>query len=47
VTIGNVWVFGQLDRASQAVYKDLNAYTIPGNLDDLIAILLGILQAKS
>ncbi|MEB3118173.1 MAG: hypothetical protein VKL01_07385 [Limnothrix sp.] len=47
VTIGNVWIFGQLDRASQAIYKDLNAYTIPGNLDDLIAILLGILQAKS
>lgn len=44
VTIGNVWVFGQLDRASRSLYKDLNAYTIPGNLDDLMGILLGILQ---
>lgn len=46
VTIGNVWVFGRLDRASQSLHKDLNVYTIPGNLDDLIAILLGILQPQ-
>lgn len=47
VTIGNVWMFGRLDRATQSLHKDLNAYTIPGNLEDLIAILLGILQPQS
>ena len=46
ITVGDVWRFGCLDRANKIILKDVGAYTIPANLEELFAILLGILQNK-
>ena len=46
VTVGDIWRFGALDRANKIIFRDIGAYTIPTNLEELFAILLGILQNK-
>jgi hypothetical protein len=43
VTMGNVWQFGVLDREERSIAKDINAYTVPTDLEDLFAILFAIL----
>jgi hypothetical protein len=43
VTVGDIWRFGVLDRAAQSIFKDINAYTVPSDLEDLFAILIGLL----
>lgn len=43
VTMGNVWQFGVLDREQRSIAKDINAYTVPTDLEDLFAILVAIL----
>ena len=43
VTIGNVWLFGWLDIASNTIYRDTALYAVPSNLQDVMEILMGIL----
>lgn len=47
VSIGNVWQFGILDRVKKQVTKDLNLYTVPGMLEELLRILVGILVPEA
>jgi hypothetical protein len=44
VTMGNVWVFGTLQRSARLVTRDLASYTLPDDVEDLVRILVGILE---
>ena len=44
VTMGDVWVFGKLDRISQTITRDISSYTLPDDLPELIEIFVGILE---
>lgn len=44
VTTGNIWQFAQLN--DQHIIQDLNLYRVPGDLSDLLSILVGILQPE-
>jgi hypothetical protein len=43
ITIGDVWRFGILERKKRHIIKDINSFTIPGDLEKVFSILLGIL----
>ncbi len=43
VTLGDVWRFGQIERQSRVLRKDINAYVVPAQVEQLLAILLGML----
>lgn len=45
VTLGDVWRFGVLERKSKILKKDMNAYTLLSDLDEILSILIGILEA--
>ncbi len=45
VTLGDIWRFGVIDRTKKDLKKDMNAYILPANLEQLISILLAILKA--
>jgi hypothetical protein len=47
VTIGNAWNFGYLDRSDRKITQDITLYRVPDDLEQLIAILVGILQGVS
>lgn len=40
VSTGSVWQFGQLDRNARLISQDLALYTVPGNLEDLLRVLV-------
>ena len=44
VTIGNLWIFGILDAATQTITQDIGSYTLPDDLEALVRILVGILE---
>jgi len=44
VTTGNIWQFAYLNH--QQIIQDLNLYRVPGDLSELLSILIGILQPK-
>ena len=44
VTMGDVWVFGTLDRRTRLVTRDIASYAVPDDVDVLIRILVGILE---
>jgi hypothetical protein len=44
VTIGNVWIFGILERSNSSITQDIGSYTLPDDLKDLVRILVGILE---
>lgn len=44
VTVGDVWRFGTLERSAKRVTQDVNLFRVPADLDDLLAILTGILH---
>ncbi len=46
VSTGNVWQFGKLDIQNKRITKDLNIYTVPRKLEELMKILIGILERK-
>ncbi|MFN8487830.1 MAG: hypothetical protein U0350_09580 [Caldilineaceae bacterium] len=46
ITLGDIWRFGVLKRADKSVSKDMNAYVLPADLEQLFAILLGILNSN-
>ncbi len=43
VTVGNVWQIGFLDRAEKKVTQDLNTYSVPTHLEEVVGILVAIL----
>jgi len=43
ITLGDFWKFAVLDRTQKQLIKDINAYTIPHNTDEVFSILMGIL----
>jgi hypothetical protein len=45
VTDGNAWQFGVLDVQNKTVLKDTYSFLVPSDLEELCAVLLGILQA--
>ena len=46
VSTGNTWQFGKLDVKNKQIVQDLNIYTIPRQLEELLKILIGILERK-
>lgn len=46
VSTGNAWQFGKLDVKNKKIFQDLNIYTIPRQLEELMKILIGILERK-
>lgn len=44
VTLGDVWRFGVLERSSRLLKKDMNAYTLLSDLEQIVSILIGILH---
>jgi hypothetical protein len=46
ISTGNIWQFGQFDRASRQITQDLNLYRVPADLAELIQILVSILEYK-
>lgn len=46
VSTGNTWQFGKLDVKNKKIVQDLNIYTIPRQLEELMKILIGILERK-
>jgi hypothetical protein len=46
VTTGREWQFGKLDREKKLFSQDINTYTIPNNLEEIIRSLVGILEKK-
>jgi hypothetical protein len=42
VTTGDTWKFGTFDRANRIIHKDINSYLVPGDIDRVLSILLGI-----
>jgi hypothetical protein len=45
VTIGNLWIFGVLDRDAKIITQDIGSFTLPDNLEDLVRILVGLLES--
>jgi len=45
ITIGDVWKFGLLDRCRQHITKDIDSYAVPGNLETILSILVGIVTS--
>lgn len=43
VTVGDIWRFGILERESKTVLKDIDAFLVPADLEDLCAVFMGIL----
>ncbi|MGI8883436.1 MAG: hypothetical protein ACR2IA_04230 [Pyrinomonadaceae bacterium] len=46
VSTGNAWQFGKLDVKNKRIIQDLNIYTVPRQLEELLKILIGILERK-
>ncbi len=46
VSTGQEWQFGKLNRAEKKFYQDINTYTVPSNLEEIVRILVGILEDK-
>ncbi len=43
LTIGTLWQFGTLDRATKTVTQDIGLYRVPYDLGELASVLVGIL----
>ncbi len=42
--MGDGWRFAYLDRQAKRISQDLNLYSLPGHLEELLAILVAILS---
>ena len=43
VSMGDVWKFGRLDRHEKRVIEDLNTYSVPTDLEEVVEVLFGLL----
>jgi hypothetical protein len=46
ITVGDVWRFGKLDREHKHLKKDIDAFRIPLDIEELFQVLIGILTGK-
>jgi hypothetical protein len=46
VTIGEIWRFGQLDRRERSIIQDIESFRVPGDLENLASVLVGILEGE-
>ncbi len=44
VTTGDIWKFGFLKRQEKQIIQDINLYRVPGDLEELLRIILGIIS---
>jgi len=44
VSVGDTWRFGVLDRARKHITQDIGQFNVPADLDDLLAVLVGVLK---
>lgn len=44
VTVGDLWRFGMLDRDKKKIFRDIDSFRVPMDMDELFQVLLGILQ---
>lgn len=44
ISTGNIWQFGQFDRASREITQDLNLYRVPADLEPLLRVLVKCLS---
>ncbi|MEO1095262.1 MAG: hypothetical protein AAFX01_10235 [Cyanobacteria bacterium J06638_28] len=44
VTMGNLWVFGILNREGKQITQDISGYQVPDDVEALVKILVGILS---
>ena len=44
VTMGDVWVFGILSQGDHTITRDITAYILPDDLEEIVKILVGILE---
>lgn len=44
VSTGREWQFGKLVRSEKKFYQDINSYSLPRNLEEIVKILIGILE---
>jgi hypothetical protein len=47
VTTGDTWKFGIFHRHKRILYKDINTYSVPSNLEQVLSILFGISMEMS
>lgn len=47
VTIGEVWRFGKLDLQQQIITQDLELFKLPGDLEALVSVLIGIMEGQA
>ncbi len=45
VSIGNVWQFGILERSARSFTQDINTYSVPTDVSDVLAFLYAMLTA--
>lgn len=45
VSVGDVWKFGFLDRADKILTEDLNTYSVPTDVEEVVGTLVAILSA--
>ena len=42
--MGDVWVFGILEKVSRTITRDISSYTLPDDLEEIVKMLVGILE---
>jgi len=43
ITVGDMWRFGMLDRNKQTIYKDIDSFRVPSDMEGLFSVMMGIL----
>jgi len=43
ITVGDMWRFGMLDRKERIIYKDIDSFRVPSDLESLFSVIMGIL----
>jgi len=46
VTMGDIWRFGALERETKVIYKDIDSFRVPSDIESLFAVFIGILGNK-
>ncbi len=46
ISVGNVWQFAMLDRVTKVITQDINSYSVPTDLEELLRILIAILEGE-
>lgn len=44
VTMGNLWIFGLLNRQTKRITQDISGYQVPDDVEALVKTLVGILE---